>query len=104
MSSTDVETLDPRPVPWDLGAGRTAPAEGGEGIRRSKPTRPMPSGSWMVGARTAAGDGDAGAASSNRRRLLSARRLPPGYGLAAGAAVSLGLWAGLFTLTVRILA
>jgi hypothetical protein len=31
------------------------------------------------------------------------RRLPPGFGLALGAAISLALWAGLAYLAVRLL-
>lgn len=35
-------------------------------------------------------------------RLAPERRLPIGYGLAAGAAVSAGLWAGIIWVVTRI--
>jgi hypothetical protein len=38
-----------------------------------------------------------------RARPAPPRRLPAGYGLAAGAAASLGLWAGLAALAFRLL-
>ena len=38
-----------------------------------------------------------------RTRPVPPKRLPAGYGLAAGAAVSLGLWAGLCGLALALL-
>ena len=42
-------------------------------------------------------------AASRIRTSKRAGRLPPGYGLAIGAAASLGLWGGIFWIAARLL-